>query len=140
MPSPVDSSQLRVFAFCREVRRTTDLDLIGIHDTRFSLKFPTQFKEELVLAVVFEGPPGVPLHIEIQVQTEGGAPAHVIAADAAAGPDGVFVSSITFDFFVFQKPGQYRFALYVAGTLVGTTSLTVEQPPKLSNAPGSSGN
>lgn len=140
MPSPVDFSQLRVFAFCREFRNTTSLDLIGVHDHRFSSTFPTRFEEELVLAVIFEGAPGVALHMQIQVRLDGDAPEAVAATDAAAGPDGVFISGIPFDSFVFQKPGQYRFALYVAGTLVGATSLTVEQAPKVPLAPGSSGN
>lgn len=138
MAAPVDFSQLRVFTFCREVRRSESFDLVGLHDQRFSSKFPVKFEEELVLVALFEAPPGVPLHIQIQVEiNKDGQRENVLAAEAEADPDGILVSVIPFDFFEFKKPGAYRFAIYVSGMLVGTTLLNVDQAPLLTSGGGS---
>lgn len=123
---PVDFSQLRAFVFCREVKFEESGDsVIGIHDNRFAKNYPAQFKE-LRAYLSFESLEIRPLACEIFQKKLPDGPMESIGVDATIPDDsGIVRTELNFSNVVFPEPGIYRFALYVEGLLIGTSSIEI---------------
>lgn len=124
-----DVAQLRALVFCRECRvAEAGVTLVDIHDTRLSATFPASF-HELWLYVSFEvsRPGAVDLELQVTLPSQ---QQETVATSTVTVDDGrVVISPVDLSEFEFPTLGRYRFSLYAAGALLGSSALSIELLP-----------